>query len=219
MARSVVDQATDQLRELIARGAYQPGDRLPAERELAEGLRVSRPTVREAVRRLTDAGLLRPRRGSGTFVADIDLDAVFALRLRLEPYAAQLAADNRTEADLRRLRSLVRQLRAETEKSDAYAESDAQIYQVVIDAAANPILADILLRLRDLTKAVTPIDASIRAGNLRHMRKLARAIEDGDGVGAAAAMEDHLSELREVAHAWWQQFPRDRRVTGISPAA
>src|SRR5690348_9755648 len=118
MARSIVDHATDQLRALIARGAYQPGDRLPAERELAEGLRVSRPTVREAVRRLTDAGLLQPRRGSGTFVAEIDLDAVFGIRLRLEPYAAQLAAGRRTEADLRRLRSLVRQLRAETKRPD-----------------------------------------------------------------------------------------------------
>ncbi len=217
MARSIVDQATEQLRALIARGAYQPGDRLPAERELAEGLRVSRPTIREAVRRLTDAGLLQPRRGSGTFVADIDLDAVFDIRLRLEPYAAQLAAGHRTEADLRRLRSLVRQLRAQTERPDVYAEFDAQIHQVVMDAAANPILADILLRLRDLTKAVTPVDASTGTETLRHMRNLTHAIEDGDGAGAAVAMQEHLSALREIARAWSLQFPRDRRVIAVSP--
>ena len=68
--RKISDQIFEQLRDMIYRGEFQPGQRLMSERELAERFAVGRPTVREAVLKLVDQGLIQSRRGVGTFVAD-----------------------------------------------------------------------------------------------------------------------------------------------------
>ena len=62
---------TRQIEKLILRGILRPGERLPAERELAERLGVSRPSVREAVADLSERGLLNSRAGAGIYVADV----------------------------------------------------------------------------------------------------------------------------------------------------
>lgn len=211
MSNSAVDSATAELRRLIARGRYQAGDRLPPERALADELGVSRPTLREATRRLTDAGVLAPRQGSGTYVAEIDLDNVFAVRLQLEPHAAALAAEHRSPEHLARLRALVRELAGAQDDPDAYAEADLAIHEVVAEAAGNPVLVDVLARLTELTRltrAVTATDRAARASTLRDIRRLVRAIRQHDATAASQAMYDHLSAMRGTANAGpW----RDRR--------
>jgi GntR family transcriptional repressor for pyruvate dehydrogenase complex len=66
-----------QIEQLILRGVLRPGERLPAERDLAERLGVSRPSLREAIAELSEAGLLVSRAGSGVFVAEV-LGSAFA---------------------------------------------------------------------------------------------------------------------------------------------
>src|SRR5215218_372844 len=110
----------DRLRRSIALGEVLPGERLPSERSLAEGLRVSRLTVRAALRVLQDEGAIVTRRGAtgGAFVtartAPIDEDRVrevFEYRLAVETGAARLAAARRSESDLARLAEQDRAIR------------------------------------------------------------------------------------------------------------
>jgi len=113
------EEALAQILQLIKLGMVLPGQRLLPERELAERLGISRPTVREAIRSLTQLGYLEIRRGrnGGAYVKDLpteqssasvrraaavlgpELDETFDLRMVLEPGAAMLAADRATDAD------------------------------------------------------------------------------------------------------------------------
>jgi DNA-binding FadR family transcriptional regulator len=216
MSTSTVDRATDALRALIARGHYQPGDRLPTERELALGLGVSRPTVREVIRRLSDAALLEPRRGSGTYVAEVDLEAVFAVRLQLEPYAAGLAAARRDAAQARNLSTLVNRLAKELDLPEDFATTDLEIHALVTAAAGNSVLLDVLFRLSELanlSRAITSPERAARTTTLRHMQQLARAVHSRDEEAAATVMREHLRSVRDVARAKALRNPRDRRLT------
>jgi DNA-binding FadR family transcriptional regulator len=69
-AQRLYEQVAEQVTDLVARGEFKPGDRLPPERDLAKMLAVSRPTVREAMIALEIAGLVEVRGGAGTFVTD-----------------------------------------------------------------------------------------------------------------------------------------------------
>ena len=70
-AEKLAHSVMKQIELLILRGILRPGERLPSERDLAERLGVSRPSVREALAELSDKGLLTTKAGAGVFVADV----------------------------------------------------------------------------------------------------------------------------------------------------
>jgi len=194
------DAAADAIRALIAQREYAPGERLPSERELAARFGVSRPVVREAIGRLVAGGLLRTRRGAGTYVAPIDLADVFAVRLELEPFAARLAARNRSEPTVRMLRRHAARLSPKLEPA-AFAALDRAIHREIVEAAANPVLLEVLERLAELTslsRAVTVGEPEARAAATRDVRALVAAIADGDAAGAGRAMRRHLTSVRRL---------------------
>ena len=109
------EQVAGQVTELVARGEFKPGDRLPPERDLAKVLGVSRPTVREAMIALEIAGLVEVRVGAGTFVTDKARTAprgrlfegvgsspleLIAARRTIEPEVAALAAQLATQSEI-----------------------------------------------------------------------------------------------------------------------
>ncbi len=116
--QSLVDTVVEALRSQLAAGEWKVGARIPTEHALAEQLQVGRNTVREAIRVLVHAGMLRSRQGEGTFVVsaadpgDImrgvqraGIRDVLELRIALEAEAARLAALRHEPADLERMRA------------------------------------------------------------------------------------------------------------------
>jgi GntR family transcriptional repressor for pyruvate dehydrogenase complex len=173
---------------------------------------ISRPTLREAIRRLTEAGILEPRRGSGTYVAQVDVESVFAVRLQLEPYAAGLAALHRGAGDSRRLATLAEELRRTLDESETFAAVDLEVHRIVAGATGNPVLAGILDRLTEmtqLTRAVTSPEREARLATLDDLGALIRAVRARDAGGAETAMRHHLETLRRIAH---RRRPADRSV-------
>jgi GntR family transcriptional repressor for pyruvate dehydrogenase complex len=216
MHDSAGDAARDAVRKLVTGGGYRPGDRLPPERELAQSLGLSRPTVREAIRRLIESGLLESRHGSGTYVADIDIDAVSAVRLQLEPYAAALAART-PQADVRaRLGALIKVLSTQMNDPETFVATDIQIHLTLAEASGNPVLCDVLERLTDLaavSRGITSPVYDARRATLRHLRAVVRAVRTCDPDAAAAAMEAHLVA---VAEAGARETRVDRRIIPLS---
>lgn len=187
------------MRELIASGRCRPGDRLPAERELALVLGVSRPALREALRRLESGGVLDSRRGSGTYVAEVDLPGVLDVRLRLEPLAAEQAANRRTDLEAAHLRSSADRLGGLLDDPPEFAACDAKIHAMLADAAHSPVLRTTLERLNEmmwLSRAVTVTSAATRRAAVRDMQRIVTAVERGHPKRAANAMERHLLGLR-----------------------
>lgn len=193
------NQVAERIRLMLAERDLAPGDRLPPERQLAAELSMSRASLREGLRRLVDLGVVEARQGSGTYLAAVDLDDLFAVRLRLEPYAAQRAATRRTDVQLAELDAALRDLRATLDDATAFAAADARVHGVVLEAAESPALRVLLAALHDLlthSRATTAGDPAVRAATLARHEQLAEALRARDGKRAERAMAAHLRETR-----------------------
>ncbi|WP_413810283.1 FadR/GntR family transcriptional regulator [Streptomyces sp. OE57] len=206
---ALADQVIAQLRAQITSGEWPVGSRIPTEPELVEQLGVARNTVREAVRALAHNGLLDIRQGSGTYVlatselagvmhrrfAAADPRHVAELRSALETKAAHLAAERRTEQDLKQLDAqLDRRERAwEAGDPDAFVEADATLHMAVVAAAHNDVLAELYADLgavvRDFLRA--DVDSGMGPDTYVDHGRLVEAIRDGDGERAAAEASTH----------------------------
>jgi GntR family transcriptional regulator, transcriptional repressor for pyruvate dehydrogenase complex len=181
------------------RGDYRPGDRLPTERELALEFGVARSTVREALGRLIELGMLRQRQGSGTYVGELNFEAMFAVRLQLEPFAARGAAQHRTDAQLAELRRLLDELRRSTSRPARFAQIDHAIHRAIAVAAHNPVLLDMIDRLAELTllsRAITSPDPELRAQTAEQLGALVDAIAAHQPAAAARTMATHLRTVQ-----------------------
>jgi GntR family transcriptional repressor for pyruvate dehydrogenase complex len=160
----IPDAIAHQLEARILEGSLKPGDRLPAERELAIELGVSRPSLREALKQLVSRELLVSRHGGGTYVTDrlessfidpwqqlIDQhpslqDDVFEFRYLLEASAAELAAQRATDADLQRLGEAYAQLDAAYRADDRRAQvaADVAFHLTIADSAHNALFGHLV---------------------------------------------------------------------------
>jgi DNA-binding FadR family transcriptional regulator len=188
------------IRAFIRGSGLRPGDRLPPERALAQELAVSRPALREAIALLVDAGLLRARQGSGTYVAEVDADELLAVRLRVEPLAAELAATvagARERADLGRL---VAAMGDALDDPARFAELDLELHGRIARAAGNGVLVRVLADLDQLlrvSRSRTAVRAATRQRALADVTRLVEAIAAGDPAVAGAAMTAHLLGVAE----------------------
>ena len=157
--RRLADQVIEQIQEWISLGQLAPGDRLPVEDALTAKLGVSRTTLREGVSVLARAGVLDVRQGDGTYVreplpAGEPLDRrlrraaaldVYDVRRVLELETARLAAERRTEQDVRTMRKhlAARDAARAAGELDALVEADVALHVAVARASRNPVLADL----------------------------------------------------------------------------
>jgi DNA-binding FadR family transcriptional regulator len=207
------------LAQAIRLGLVTPGERLPPERELAERLRVSRVTLRQAIGALREAGYLRSQRGraGGTFVvaavADSPVDAAvlarqmgqslpdaLAFRRVLEPGAAGLAATRALSGAERA--DLVGRLAASRERDPATRRvADSRLHLAVAAVSGSPSLAaaiaDVQLRLDRLLAAIPVLRRNLDHSDRQHAI-IVEAILAGDPGTARAAMEEHCDATAEL---------------------
>jgi GntR family transcriptional regulator, transcriptional repressor for pyruvate dehydrogenase complex len=207
------EQVVDQIRDLIARGELHPGDRLPAERELAKQLGISRPSLRSGLRMLVAMGLLRSRHGSGTYIADgpptlgseqlsllaelhgFTFDQMFEARRVLEVQIAGLAAERATAEHLATIAEEVANMYATLDDPQQYLIHDIRFHRAIAAASDNPILATIVEmvsavmydRRRETIGRAHDFKESIEM----HQR-IYRAIRTHKPEEARAAMQEHL---------------------------
>jgi DNA-binding GntR family transcriptional regulator len=137
--RSLADEVTDQLRDVILAGGLQPGDRA-GEAEISQRLRVSRGPVREALVRLEQEGLVVSEWHRGAMVADLtreDITELATLRAALEELAMAEAARSATEGDLARLSEVVEQMRSARVRGadELLIRLDVEFHDIVYQAA------------------------------------------------------------------------------------
>jgi GntR family transcriptional repressor for pyruvate dehydrogenase complex len=199
---SVTTNAIESIRAMIRSGELSPGERLPPEHELAERLGVSRGSLREAVRALSQINVLDVRRGDGTYVTSLvpgellagmvfamellqlqDLREVVEVRRLLLPPAAALAAQRVTRPQLERMHEVVEQLERASDP-DEVARLHRKFGSLVFDATGNETLSSILraLQLRDenARRAWLSSDPVRRNIAVAHQRMLLDALERGD---------------------------------------
>jgi len=220
-----------QLSELIAAGEFAPGQRLPAERELAQQLGVSRPSVREALIALEIEGKVEVRVGSGVFVtaqppsvAPVTLqegEGPFELieaRSVVEGETAASAAHDADADDVAVIRRTVDELErchAEGQRSEG---ADRAFHLAVAAATHNGPLTSVVQMLWDQGRGAvwkqmekhfeTP---ALRAATLRDHRAVLEAIEARDPAGARQAMRRHLGRVGKEFTKGWDLQQKDRK--------
>ncbi|MBW8482376.1 FadR/GntR family transcriptional regulator [Actinomadura parmotrematis] len=216
----LVAQAAARLRGQIAAGEWPVGAKLPGEATLARELGVGRSTVREAIRELAGAGLVRARQGAGVYVVATEpgedwsarlrrasVADVYEIRMMVEVRAAELAAGRRTRADLARMdRALAARDRAFAGPDDAaLVDADIALHVAVVEAAHNPLLTDLfagfapVLRegLLDLVRLV-----DVRASDAAHGRTAHAGLVDSVRArDPGAARRTVEAELRRTLDA------------------
>jgi DNA-binding FadR family transcriptional regulator len=198
------EQVIAELRNQITSGEWPVGSRIPTEPELVDQLGVARNTVREAVRALAHNGLLDIRQGSGTYVvatselagvmhrrfADADPRHIAELRATLESSAAKLAAERRTERDLKQLDALLvrREEAWESGDAEAFVAADATFHLAVVAASHNDVMtamyADLGEVLRDWLRE--DVGGKLTPETYMDHARLVDAIRAGDTETAGA---------------------------------
>ncbi|MFE2260770.1 FadR/GntR family transcriptional regulator [Streptomyces griseosporeus] len=211
----LVEQAAARLRARIADGTWPVGAKLPGETTLAKELGVGRSTVREALRALAGAGLVRPRQGAGVFVTATapveDFPAqlrraavtdVYEVRMAVEVHAARLAARRRTDEDVTAIRAALQARRAAAAADDqAFVDADIAFHAAVVAAAHNVVLSGLFAQFTPvLRKGLTELLAltGLRADDPNHAddahEAILRAVADGDAEAAVAVVTEELED-------------------------
>jgi len=150
------------LRQAILNGTYADGERLPAERDLAQHFEASRSTVREALRRLEESRLVTRRIGSGTFVnhrpaldrSDIaEMTSPIELievRLAVEPQMARLAVVNASQRDLERLGEALKRVQACSDDRERFSRADEQFHLMLAECTRNPLMVWLYRQINDV---------------------------------------------------------------------
>lgn len=228
--RRLYRQIADQLRRLVARGPLAPGDRLPAERELARRLGVSRPSLREALIALEVEGLLEVRVGSGIYVgrgpaaagaAEIGGDSgpfeVIRARWLIEGECAALAARHATPAQRRAIRKAHAHLQREAKRDHNPLGADRAFHVRVAEASGNSALVLMVQTLWD--QRVGPLYRALEvkleypamaADTLREHAAVMRAILRRDPAAARAAMRRHMDMTKQRYSKDWREAGKTR---------
>lgn len=220
LSQSVVRQ----IELLILRGILRAGDRLPAERDLAAQLGVSRPSLRDAVAKLQEQGLLVAKANAGIFVADVlgsafspaltqlfsqHDEAVFdyiAFRRDLEGLAAARAAEFASDMDLKVIDTVFQKMEAAHDARNQADEArlDADFHQAIIEASHNVIMLHMMRSMYDLLRKGVFYNREImfkrrtsRDALLEQHRAINTALQDRDAQSARAAVEAHLSYIEQ----------------------
>jgi GntR family transcriptional regulator, transcriptional repressor for pyruvate dehydrogenase complex len=233
--RRLYRQIADQLRELIRSGEFGVGSKLPSERDLAEQLGVSRPSVREALIALEVEGLVEIRSGSGVHVlarepkraadnagaAAFGLFEIFRARQLVEGELAAIVAGKTTPALLKNLRAALAQMEAEIADGAMPIHGDRLFHTLIAEAADNGPLLRTVINLYDLRNNPLFEQFGHHFENASSWRKavtehkgVVKALAAHDPAAARAAMHHHLQRSHDrFAETWPQETdaPATRR--------
>jgi len=213
----IYEHIVEQIRALIREGRWAPGDQIPPERELAERFRVSRTSVREALRALEMQGVIDSRQGGGTFVRTADTEAlvpplaaaimrgrrelaeVLEVRELIEPGIARRAAMQATAEHVAELETLLERQRQCIAEGRSFVDEDTAFHYTLARAADNHILLRlhnlILDLLRESRQSYLHVPDRPQT-SLRGHEAMLNAVKAHDPEAAYTASLAHITEVR-----------------------
>lgn len=218
--RTLSDQVYEKILAMILSGETPVGAKLPTEHALSEVLEVSRPVLRQALKQLREDGVVVSRQGSGSFVqrrpetavlefapvgSIADIQRTFEFRAAIEGEAAYLAAERRTESDLAKMRSQLKELDRCIREGELGVDADEAFHEAICVASGNhyfsaartSMKANILTGL-NLTRNLSLTKPQERMERVqREHYQILDALERGDQDAARVAMRVHVESARK----------------------
>ena len=214
----VYEEVARQIERLILT-KLRPGDKLPAERELAEMLGVSRSSIRDAMRSLELVGLVEPRQGAGTVVREISPDILVTplsnilahkrqmvgelldFRKMLEPPLAARAATHASPEKVAEMDEILRRQDEKLSRGELAIEEDNQFHDAIARASGNSVVLKVLDILMDLLRETRALSLQRKGRPQKSIaghRRILGAIKRRDPAAAEAAMRQHIKDIEQI---------------------
>jgi GntR family transcriptional repressor for pyruvate dehydrogenase complex len=215
----LIDQIIEIIGRLIAEGALKPGDALPSERDLSEMMKVSRTSVRQALKALDVLGVLEINPGSRTFLNksiskllinplkfmtllhDITTLELFGTRKIIEVELAKLAAVNATETDIKKMEDALEVAKGNLNDPKKYVLAEMEFHDDIFKASGNRILTAIMASINNLLLESREKSATLFSSledSLKQHLKIFEAIKKKDSQEAGNAMLEHLTNVERL---------------------
>ena len=212
-------KVAEQLSKLVHDGTIKPGERFPAERDLAEKLGVSRPTIREAMIALELSGIIEIRTGSGIYVTKKkpSLDSadkgvgpfeILEIRYIVESEACALAASRISDEQIEQLKAVLREMEEEEKQDDSSEKADWKFHSIIAEASQNSAIFSVvnwLWELRNQSALSTAFLERIRKEgvhpSINDHRRIVDALEKRNPEKARMAMKNHIENATAAAAA------------------
>jgi GntR family transcriptional repressor for pyruvate dehydrogenase complex len=219
---SISKQIAEQLREAIVSGKFKIGERLPTEDELAQRYGVSRPSVREALKRLAAQNLVRARRGptGGNFVIQpsyeelasslsgaatllvgigaLDITEIIEARRALQGSCLKLAVKNAKSTHIRNIETTLQRQKDPDISDEAFCQADVAFHRALVDASDNGMLRFVMYTVIESLIPVTNMvvtQVRVRADILSLHQEMVNYLEQGNSRGLITAMDELLDYL------------------------
>lgn len=213
------EEVFNQIHELIRQGRLKARDQLPSERELAETFKVSRTSVREALRALETQGLIVSRTGMGNFVVDLPVEALigplarllidekksladlFELRKIIEPDIAALAAERATASDVAQLKRILAKQTQAVKGGETGVEADAELHLCISRATQNQALQKLVSGLMEMlsrSREESLQTKQRRESSIAAHRKIIGAISKHERSKARSEMLRHIEQVEKT---------------------
>lgn len=214
----VHEEVAKQIERLILE-KMSPGDKLPAERELAEMLGVSRSSIRDAMRRLEMVGLVQPRQGAGTVVREISTEKLVSplaniiahkrqlvgelldFRKMLEPPLAARAATHASAEEVAQMEEILHRQEKKVRGGELAMEEDSEFHYRIALGSGNSVVLKVLDVVMDLlreTRSRSLQSEGRPQKSLAGHRRILAAIRRRDAAGAETAMRQHIQEVEKI---------------------
>src|SRR5262252_6192644 len=211
------------IKDLLGRGELKAGSRLPPERELADMLHISRPSLRTALMALSVMGIIHAKPGAGTYIAEslpevftepmhfmtlinnTSVDELFEARLIIEAGLAELAAERASESDIAALTQEVEEMKATTGNPEEFLKHDVRFHQVMARAADNKLMSGVMDTVAQLLfhiRRQTVARASDLDEVIEWHEKIIAAMRKHDSKRAKETLSGHL---RAAQLAWTRE--------------
>ena len=216
------EDIVQQVLALIEKGKLKRGDHLPSERELTDIFKVSRTTVREAIRILESMKLLQCRQGNGTYIlvsseealiqplaaalfnANDNIREIFYIRKIIEPHIAHLAAENATPQEIEEMEKILHEQKACIGRGESVLETNTLFHNRLAGAAKNRVMERLLLALIDLLHQakedyLSEDERKARAArSLEGHKQILNAVKNSDCNVALTLMLQHLEDIERI---------------------
>ncbi len=214
----VYEGVAEQIERLILK-KLQPGDKLPSERELAVRLRVSRSSIRDAIRSLELMGMVEPRQGAGTIVREISSDSfvnplanalkrkgeliaeLLDFRMMLEPQLAARAAARVSPGEISDMEEILERQEKKLRAGESAIGEDSEFHYAIALASGNSVVLRVQDTLMDLLRDSRERSLQVEGRQQKSLaghRRILGAIKRRDSDAAREAMRRHIQDVLEI---------------------
>ena len=219
---TLMNQALEEIRDVIRKGKLKPGDRL-VEMQLAKEMHISRFPIREALRYLEKEGLVETKPFKGTYVTQLterDMEELYSLRSAIEEFAVRILIKHIDAEKIGKLESILQSMQQASKKEDLdkLISEDFRFHQTICELSEHRKLLEVWLTLENQLRVFLTIEKQLFGNSLQFVKShnpILEAIQGRKIRPAQKAIRDHLDwAMQVIRKGYWEKASKQNNTNG-----